>query len=440
MEDIHDDQNQNRPVERSVRPLEKEDIPDAEHQPGDRDRAQSQQVDHFPRPSALPHAQIPQHVRKGRARQSRQRRQLQGIQDVGRQPDPVGIPENPGDVFKGERKVVRKGLREGKADKSDLRKKQHQANRDNQHSCSPVESFSRLDQPLLFFAARILKNQVEHKRNHRRNQQHKPGDAPPPVLKAAHKLVVKVHRKGFHLPRDLHRHPVVRKDQREAREKRRDQRDPQIGNRQPEKSAPPRNPHDARRVVGPFVLIAQRVVEDQKSGRKRSHHRPHDQPRKTPYLDFRSEKQVQKPVLPKQNPQPQPHGDGRHQHPQRQQDHEQILPPQVRSVQKVSGRQRQSGGDDRRNARIDQGIPDRLPEALVFEHLFPVFPRHVERQRQQRQNGKKNDASDRDEPKNLVPDAPGNPPACLHWMLSSMLFTFMSRWSTMNRFTKASAG
>ena len=135
-----------------------------------------------------------------------------------------------------EAQIIREGFCEAQADEGQLGQEQQEAQHGDHRHRRPAEPLAGGDQALLLFAdALVPENQIKHEGHDSRNQQHEPRDAPPPVLEGGQELVVQVHGQGFHLAGDFHRNAVVGEDQREAGAEGRDQRDPQIRNRQAEK-------------------------------------------------------------------------------------------------------------------------------------------------------------------------------------------------------------
>ena len=92
------------------------------------------------------------------------------------------VAEDIGNVLKGKAQVIRKGLCKGQADKSQLRhKEQNTKQNENQH-CRTVKARTARNQPVLLLTALILEDQIKHKGNDRRDEQHKTRDAASAIL------------------------------------------------------------------------------------------------------------------------------------------------------------------------------------------------------------------------------------------------------------------
>ena len=345
-------------------------------------------------------------------------------------------------MIQGEGEIVRKGGGEGKADKGQLGKEENQAERQQETQGSPVQPLRGRNQGAVLFPDALLpEKQVKEKGDQRGNQQDEAGNASAPVLEAAHELVIQVHREGFDLSRNLHGNPVIRKNQGEAGKKGGDQGDSQIGERQTEKGADPSDAQDGGGIVRTLVLVMQGVVENQKGGREGGHHGSQNQPGKAADFDPQPQEQVQKAVGAEQDPEPEAYGDGGHQHAQGQKNDKDLPAAQGGGLQQIRGRQRQQGCDGRGSRGIEQGIYDRLAEIPVPGNKGPVLSGNLERQGEKRQDGEKKNTADGDQPEGFMPECPSGPQdQMLHWILSSMLRTFRSRCSAINRRTKSFAG
>ena len=164
MKNVGHGQDQHGSVKKAAGLPEKEDISDAQHQPGHRDGTQGEKIHRFCGPARHPDAQISEKIGKAGSGRGGQQRKQERIADVGGQPDAVGIGENLREMIQGEGEIVRKGGGEGKADKGQLGKEENQAERQQETQGSPVQPLRGRNQGAVLFPDALLpEKQVKEK-------------------------------------------------------------------------------------------------------------------------------------------------------------------------------------------------------------------------------------------------------------------------------------